>query len=441
MNGAHFWHWLAGGVFKRGRMRILQISEDIPYPSMGGLAKHVLTLCKGLQQAGHQVDLLGGSQNPLSVSGQEAQFGGRFFGQLDGHLAGWKERQLGMLQPSRRTWTARRFARTILRHAEHYDVLHYHGHLPNVACFIPADVNFIQTRHDQGSDCVLHTRFKNGAICRSVASQDCAGCVCAAPNRLQRSVSAYAVSRFREEVATGMQQHKTIFVSRKLQQNLARTLGPGPWGEVLHHFVDRSLIDAAHAAVVPVPQDQQINLITVGKLSPAKGIHALLHSLLAFLPAKMHLQVVGDGPLEASLRREFARAERVHFAGWCSAAHTLQMTAAAHAVIVPSLWEEPFGGTLLEGLLLGKPCFALHRGAIPELSAYAAAGQLRLHSALPALVKDLVAFDHFPDYGLAAGGLGGTQPVIDRLLAIYQLPPGPLPQSHITIPEISLRYR
>ncbi len=421
-------------------MRILQISEDIPYPNMGGLAKHVLTLCRSLHQAGHQVDLLGGSQNPISVSAQEAQFGGRFYGQLDGHLAGWKERQLGMLLPSRRTWIARRFARTILRHAEHYDVLHYHGHLPNVACFIPADVNFIQTRHDQGSDCVLHTRFKNGAICRSIASQDCASCVCAAPNRLQGSVSAYAVGRFREEVATGMQQHKTIFVSQMLQQNLARTLGPGPWGEVLHHFVDRSLIDAAHAAVVPVPQDQQINLIVVGKLSPAKGIHALLHILQPYLPARMHLQVVGDGPLEASLRREFSSAKRLHFAGWCSAAHTLQMTAAAHAVIVPSLWEEPFGGTLLEGLLLGKPCFALQRGAIPELIAYSAVGQLRLYSALQALVKDLVAFEHFPDYGLAAAGLGGVQPVIDRLLALYQLPPGPLPRPHIKLPELSLSY-
>ena len=40
-----------------------------------------------LVKAEHEVDLLGGDQHPIEVAGEEGQFGGRFFGELHGHLA------------------------------------------------------------------------------------------------------------------------------------------------------------------------------------------------------------------------------------------------------------------------------------------------------------------------------------------------------------------
>lgn len=55
-------------------MRILLVSEDIPYPNMGGLAKHVLNLARALVRAGHQVDLLGNADNPIEVCGDEGIF-------------------------------------------------------------------------------------------------------------------------------------------------------------------------------------------------------------------------------------------------------------------------------------------------------------------------------------------------------------------------------
>jgi len=118
-------------------MKILLVSEDVPYPSMGGLARHALILARALVKAGHEVDFLGGNQHPIEVAGAEGQFGGRFFGELSGHLAGWKERSLGMFLPPKRSWLARRFARRIMLRARDYDVIHYHGHVPNVARYIP----------------------------------------------------------------------------------------------------------------------------------------------------------------------------------------------------------------------------------------------------------------------------------------------------------------
>jgi glycogen synthase len=88
------------------------------------------------------------------------QYAHHFFPELTGQYLGWKEIALGIFNPLKRTYTARRFAHAIKRRAANYDVIHYHGHYPNLAAFIPSNVNFIQTRHDQGSECLTHIRFK-----------------------------------------------------------------------------------------------------------------------------------------------------------------------------------------------------------------------------------------------------------------------------------------
>ncbi len=176
------------------------VSEDLPTPGMGGLARHVLALMRALTEMGHQVDLMGNDDYPPGLSDELHTFNGKFFPELHGQFDGWKEMKLGVFMPPKRSLIARRFARAIRRRADHYDVIHYHGHLPNVARYLPADLNFIQTRHDQGSDCLIHTRFARGRICESTDPEDCAGCRHWRPNPVQRKVSAMAAQRFRQEV-------------------------------------------------------------------------------------------------------------------------------------------------------------------------------------------------------------------------------------------------
>ncbi len=403
-------------------LRILLVSEDIPYPNMGGLAKHVLTLARALVRAGHAVDLLGGDQHPITVCSDEGRFGGRFFGELNGHLAGWKEVRLGMFMPPKRRAIARRFARIILRHAPNYDVIHYHGHIPNVAHHIPQHVNFVQTRHDQGGDCFLHARFHHGGICASIDPHDCAGCITDRPNRLQRIVSTNAVTQYRNEVAEGFRRHKTVFVSDMLVRNFSRSMGPGPWGTTVHNFADRMELERLRAAAALLPQSPMFQVFVAAKLYPAKGVEPFLHALVPRLRPDMTVTIVGDGPDEAHLRERFADS-RVQFLGWCSPDKTLKLAAASDAVVVPSVWEEPCATTVLEGLFLGKPTFALARGGTPELSIYAAEpGQLRLFAGMDSLVDDLVRFNR-RSYGYAKPGLGCADTAARRLLEIYRMTP------------------
>jgi len=405
-------------------MRILIVSEDIPYPNMGGLAKHALNLARALVRAGHQVDLLGCDEHPIDVCGEEGKFGGRFIGELNGHHAGWKEISFGMFMPPKRPSIARHFARIIMRHAPNYDVIHYHGHIPNVARYLPRNINFVQTRHDQGGDCFRHTRFRDGAICDSADPAECAKCINPTPNVLQRAVSKAAVIRFRREVAESFRAHKTVFVSDLLARNFARAAGPGNWGTTVHNFVDRTALERIRHAAAQLPARKGFHVFIAAKLYPAKGVEQLLHALAPRLPRDMHVTIAGDGPDEKRMREQF-ECDKIEFLGWCDPDKTLKLASVSNAIVVPSVWEEPCATTVLEGLFLGKPTFALRRGGTPELAVYASdPGQLRLHDDMASLVADLITFDPRTRFGFAAEGLGCADRAARQLLDIYRSPPG-----------------
>ncbi len=407
-------------------MRILIVSEDIPYPNMGGLAKHALNLARALVQAGHRVDVLGGDQNSIAVAGEEVNFGGRFFGELNGHLSGWKERSLGTYLPLKRRWVGRHFANIIMRRAADYDAIHYHGHVPNLAHYIPASVNFVQTRHDHGSECMRSTRFRDGEICTSVDPAECARCIRPNPNVLQRTITTIAVKQFRSDVADAFSRHKTIFVSDMLRRNFTRTMGPGPWGAVVHNFIDVDRLEQARMCAPAPVCDGMLHVFIAAKFYKAKGIEAFLHELSPRLPANLRVTLAGDGVDEERLRAEF-ESERIRFLGWCNPEKTLQMAASANAIVVPSIWEDPCPSTIFEGLLLGKPTFALARGGTPELAMYASAPeQLRLHADMHALVSDLISFDAKQKFPLPSQVLGSSAHAAEKLVSIYRLPPGRL---------------
>lgn len=409
-------------------MRILIVSEDIPQPTMGGLAKHALTLCRVLRQLGHEVDLLGNGIYPLNANDADLNFGGRIFLELDGHFIGWKEPQLGMFIPQRRTWLAKRFARVIMKYAPGYDVVHYHGHYPNVAKYIPRNINFVQTRHDQGGDCLIDTRFYEGKICTDTSPAHCARCRSANPNPVQQLFSTLAVKRFRNEVSQGYLQHKTIFVSDMLKRNFSRSCGDRPWGQTVHNFVDADNIQNARQKAEALPQqDGVIRVMVAAKLWAAKGVTPFVREFSKRRPANMQLTVAGDGP-ELPALREAYESEHIRFSGWCSTQDTLALAASSHAVVVPSVWEEPCATTVLEGLLLGKTTFALATGGTPELAVYAASPeQLRLHDSMESLVDDLVTADLSRVYPPHPDRKGGAEHAARALLKIYASPPGQFP--------------
>ena len=406
-------------------MKILMVSEDVPGEQLGGLARHVVTLANALLAAGHEVELMGRSDRAHAGSAAEIGFDGRFIPGFDLRRVGWKETQLGFFNPAKRPWFAARVARALARHAQDYDVIHYHGHLPLIGHYVDPALNFVQTRHDQGSECLTHLRFKDDAVCTATANRACAGCAHPAPGLLRTWLSGQAVARYRGETALAFARHKTIFVSDFLRRQFLRTV-PGAdlsRSRVIHNFIDlRKLAAAAvnsDAACVP----RQGQVLVAGRIDTGKGFAEFLAAARGRLPRETQVLVVGDGPLRARLEAQHA-SEQVRFLGWRPNPYVAALTAASHVCVVPSVWEEPCGTTILEALALGRPCLALARGGTPELAEYASVpGQLALAASMDGLVSLLAGVLALPATaqprpGVASVGMDVFQ-ALPRIVDFY----------------------
>lgn len=406
-------------------MKILLVSETIPAPQLGGLAKHAVTLGNCLIDEGHEVVLMGLAGVDYEACRSEVGFRGAFVGALPA-MAGWKEGPLGCFNPLKRPYFARQMASVISAHARRFDVVHYHGNLPLVGAFVPPDINFVQTRHDQGSECLVHVRYRGQDVCRELDPAACAACATRDPNAVQRWMSTRAVSLYRDLAAQAFSRHKTIFVSGAIRGNAGRVLPPRclEGAAVVHNFVDQGRIQRAVAGIGAqgrVPGQ----VVIASRLDDAKGVGQFLQAWDPVRSGGSRLLLVGDGPLRADLQARYQK-PGIEFLLHQPYERTLQLTAASHCAVVPSQCEEACSTTILEALHLGVPCLALRRGGNPELAAYEAwPGQLMLFDSVEELVDALRLelarpLDARPAGASQGRGASDVHAALPRILQIYE---------------------
>ncbi|WP_312515670.1 glycosyltransferase family 4 protein [Massilia sp.] len=404
-------------------MRILMVSEDLPGAQVGGLGKHVVTLANRLLADGHEVEILGRNDRGAHGCAEQIGFHGRFRPGFDQPHPGWKEAQLGIFNPLKRPYFARKIGRAIARHAHGFDVVHYHGHLPMTGLYVPDGINYVQTRHDQGSECLTHLRFRDDAVCDNLVPGECAACIRRNAGPLRKSVTAIAVNGYRDQNARAFARHKTVFVSDFLRRQFLRAVPDADLTRcrVIHNVVDYPRL---RAAALAAPPPRRGDLLLVGRIDAGKGFGEFLDAARGRLAPHVRITVVGDGPQRAALEGRHGGGQ-VRFFGWQDYPATLALAARAHLCVVPSVCAEACSTTVLEALALGRPCLALARGGTPELARYAGfPDQLGLADSMADLValaaRRLDEQPHSrpppPTFGADAGVL------LSRLLALYAEP-------------------
>ena len=105
----------------------------------------------------------------------------------------------------------------------------------------------------------------------------------------------------------------------------------------------------------------------VGRLEEDKGADLLL---AAARDAKVRVRVIGSGPLEGTLARNYPEVE---FTGWRSANDIPALVRDARALVMPSRYREPFGLVAFEALASGLPVvvssFAMVADELSEVGA------------------------------------------------------------------------
>lgn len=106
--------------------------------------------------------------------------------------------------------------------------------------------------------------------------------------------------------------------------------------------------------------------VFVGRLSPEKGITTLLEAWRR-LPQPIPLKIVGQGPQADEVRRLAATLPHVEVLGHRKLAEALDIVGEAAMLVMPSLWYETFGRTVIEAYAKQTPVIASRHGALAEL--------------------------------------------------------------------------
>jgi glycosyltransferase involved in cell wall biosynthesis len=148
-------------------------------------------------------------------------------------------------------------------------------------------------------------------------------------------------------------------------------------------------------ALIGAPAGHPI-IAAASRAVPEKGIAELLlafdaiHTAPDGLSPLPHLVFIGEGPGLAAfreLRATLASRDAIHLVGYQSNAGDLLGGAAI--VVVPSLCEEAFGNTIIEGMARGCVVVATRVGGIPEVIDENASGWLVEPGDVPGLATTL----------------------------------------------------
>jgi glycosyltransferase involved in cell wall biosynthesis len=109
------------------------------------------------------------------------------------------------------------------------------------------------------------------------------------------------------------------------------------------------------------------DVLFAGRLTPDKGVEPLLEAWRRSRGWHTgRLLLAGTGPLEPVARAVEPR-YRVSLLGLLDREQVIEAMRASRLVVMPSIWDEPFGRVVVEAASLGRPSIVSDRGALPSL--------------------------------------------------------------------------
>ncbi len=175
---------------------------------------------------------------------------------------------------------------------------------------------------------------------------------------------------------------KFIFVSEFLKNAAIKCGVPQEKSFVLKNCVDTEEFNPDRFTEIRRQKREQYSLsnddilvIFVGRLTPDKGalelVKAISHS--EYKDSRLKLLIVGSAQYGVNIHDDYrnelevaAAKNRVIFIGSVKSASTARFLARADIAVIPSVFDEPAGLTVLEALSSGLPTIVTDSGGIPE---------------------------------------------------------------------------
>jgi glycosyltransferase involved in cell wall biosynthesis len=190
----------------------------------------------------------------------------------------------------------------------------------------------------------------------------------------------------------------------------------------IHHFYERS--------TPPPPYSSSGDILLLGRLSKEKGVDFLLRSWAKVRNANRRLVIAGTGPEELFLKKLAIDLNLVNvvFTGFLNKEQQVSLWSNSSALVVPSIWDEPFGMVVLEAWSKERPVVAFAKGALPELIHHGVNGLLADPFSVEALAQNIQELIDKPDLGPRLGKAGNLRLRdefnrafwLSRINAVYQ---------------------
>lgn len=247
------------------------------------------------------------------------------------------------------------------------DIVHVHNLFPLLTASVPwravrRDVPVVWTARNLRVVCVEGTHFRAGHDCTECrpgwrVPGVVHGCYRGSPATSALVTSATSI--FRRLARTRLQ---VVAISETLRTWLVDEAGFDP------ARVRVKYNGVPSPAVTPGPAETaEPTFVFVGKFARHKGIDLLLDAWGRVGAPGARLCFVGDGPEADRVRVAAAADPRITWTGQLSADEVVATVGAARAVVVPSVWDEPFGRVAAEAMALGRPVITTGRGALAEV--------------------------------------------------------------------------
>lgn len=344
-------------------MRIALLSNF--WYQRGGLERVMLSDAAGLQERGHEVVPFA-SAHPLN---DRAAYAGYFPTSVDHGSLG-----RGQTVSERASTAVRLFhnrgavaAFDRLVSDARPEVVHQHGISRQLSPSV------LERAHQLGIPTVLtlhdySLRCPAGTLSRTLAPE-CRALSCAG-HRYDRAVRFSCVHGSRAASAIAATELLVARALRRYERSVDLFLVPS-------HYVATRMIESGLTAdrVRLVPNAIEASpeevtapgsqILAYGRLVDVKGFDLAIAAARA-MPAQKFV-IAGEGPERGNLEAAAQGLANVEFTGLVSMEEIPALIRKSLAVLVPSIWPEPFGMVVLESWREGRAVIVTRRGALPEI--------------------------------------------------------------------------
>lgn len=251
-----------------------------------------------------------------------------------------------------------------------YNMAHLHIYYGKLTASIlnplkSAGIPIVQTLHEYKLVCPTYKLYNGQANCSACKGNNFYNAILKKCNR--GSVARSALSMLESYISVWMGSQRLIdhfiTVSDFQRQEILKMGFSDEKISTVHNFIDLEKFPSSYTA-------GQSYALYFGRIEKVKGLEVLLDAI-ELIPDNIKIFIAGEGEYKNEMLGRIEKSDvlrkRIQYIGFLKGQELSNAIQQAKFVIVPSIWYETFGLTVVEAMASSKPVIGSNIGGISEI--------------------------------------------------------------------------